>query len=273
MNLEQLQFYLAGPPNRLGVLKEFWTVRPRFNLCWQPQLDSTNRGLWELVRAGSPSGTVLLATTQSAGRGQWGRQWQSPAGGVYLSLGLKPEIPVAGAPFLTLATAWGLVTSLRNLSVPAQVKWPNDVVVNGKKLGGILSETRVEGGVIQDVVIGLGVNGFNPVPSTGISIQQVFQPDFPPPPLNTVEGVAAVALYGLIQGYLYWQNYGNQALLNAYQTFMSNLGQTIVFDNNLVEIIGVSTSGNLQVKPCLDTRKFARTREIEPGKVTLGYNA
>ena len=174
---------------------------------------------------------------------------------------------------MTLASAWGLARSLRDVGVPAQVKWPNDVVVNGKKLGGILTETRVSNGIIHDIVLGVGLNGWNAVPSTGTSIQKIFQPDLPPQPLNTIEGLTAVTLYGLIQGYLYWQNYGNQALLNAYKSSMTNLGQTITVEDNPVHIIGIAASGNLQVQAAQSNRQSMNTLEIEPGKVTLGYNA
>jgi BirA family biotin operon repressor/biotin-[acetyl-CoA-carboxylase] ligase len=248
-------------------------VRPHFRLQGQDQIDSTNRGLWALVTQGAPAGTALIATTQSAGRGQWGRAWQSSPGGLYLSLHLKPEVPVQKSPYLTLASAWGIATSLRNLTVPVQVKWPNDLVARGQKLGGLLTETRLEEDIVSDVVIGVGLNGFNPVPSNGISIQQIFQPDLPPSPLNTVEGLAAVVLYGLIQGYLYWQNYGDQALLNAYHTYMANLGQMITVNDHQVQIMGVAASGNLQVQAPPDCSQPVNRLEIEPGKVTLGYNA
>lgn len=273
MDLTQLQQQLSQPTKQLGVMETFWMVRPQFQLHWQSHIDSTNRGLWELIAAGNPAGTVLIANSQSAGRGQWGRSWQSPVGGLYLSLSLKPDLPVEKAPCLTLASTWGLATSLQNLGVPVQVKWPNDLVCQGKKLGGLLTETRLEEGIIRDVVIGLGLNGFNPVPPTGISIQQLFQPDLPPSPLNSLVGLAAVSLYGLIQGYFYWQNYGDQALLSGYHTYMANLGQSINFNDRQVQIIGVAASGNLQVHSSVNPDQPSKPLEIEPGKVTLGYNA
>jgi BirA family biotin operon repressor/biotin-[acetyl-CoA-carboxylase] ligase len=273
VDLEQLQMHLAAPASSLGVLEDFGGIRPQFQLHWQHQVGSTNRELWRLMAAGAPAGTVFMASTQSAGRGQWGRQWQSPAGGLYLSLGLSPDVPVQHSPYLTLASSWGLATSLRRLGLPAQVKWPNDLVLQGKKLAGVLTETHIEDQRVKDVVIGLGLNGFNPVPPTGISVIQYFQPDLPPLLLNTLEGLAAVALYGVLQGYLYWQNYGNQALLKEYKTCMANLGQLVTLNDKPVQITGIAASGNLQVRSLVDHRQFAKTLEIEPGKVTLSYNA
>ncbi len=273
MDLKLLRQLLSLPPRELGVVELFWAVRPSFKLHWQLAVGSTNQELWNLIDTGASSGTVLMAATQSAGRGQWGRQWQSGPGGLYLSLSLKPELPVHDSPYLTIASAWGLVTSLRSLGISAQAKWPNDVIVRGKKVAGLLIETRVEGTIIRDVVIGLGLNGFNAVPASGISLEQIFQPDLPPPPLNSLEGLAAVALYGLLQGYLYWQNYGNQVLLNEYQTYMAHLGQIITIQDQQVQVVGIAASGNLQVQSPANEQQFAHKLEIEPGKVALGYNA
>jgi BirA family biotin operon repressor/biotin-[acetyl-CoA-carboxylase] ligase len=253
----------------------YQALRPRFHLHWVEQIDSTNRALSEMMAAGAPAGTVLVAAAQQAGRGQWGRQWQSPPGGLYLSLGLKPNLPASRSPFLTLASAWGVATSLANLGLPVQVKWPNDLVSGGKKLGGVLAETHLEGGQVQTVVIGLGLNGFNPVPATGTSIQQLIQPELASGPLNTLEDLAAIALYGLMQGYLHWQNQGDDAFLVDYQARLANLGQGLTVEGKSAEVIGVAPSGNLRVQltPTHSDIPAVKTLEIEPGKVTLGYNA
>jgi len=172
-----------------------------------------------------------------------------------------------------------VATSLANLGLPVQVKWPNDLVAQGKKLGGVLAETRLEAGKVRDVVIGLGLNGFNPVPATGVSIQQLIRPELAPTPLNTLEGLAAIALYGLMQGYLHWQNQGDDAFLDAYQARMANLGQAVAVEGQPAEVVGVAPSGNLRVQ-LTPTHAHIHTDtpavkmlEIEPGKVTLGYNA
>jgi BirA family biotin operon repressor/biotin-[acetyl-CoA-carboxylase] ligase len=273
VNLDQLYHELAQPPKALGVLPMFWALRPRFQFHWLEQVDSTNRALADLLAAGAPAGTVVVASTQQAGRGQWGRQWQSLPGGLYLSLGLKPDLAVQRSLYLTLASAWGVATSLRNLGLAVQVKWPNDLVVQGKKLGGILTETRVGGSQIHEAVIGLGLNGYNPVPTTGISIQQLIQPEHAPTPLKSLEGLAAVALYGLLQGYLYWQSQGDEVFLKAYQQQMTHVGKTIVVGDHPTQIIGVAPSGNLHVRPFYNHQPGDTPWEIEPGKVTLGYNA
>lgn len=275
MSLDRLCQAVLQPSKTLGIMPCYQALRPRFYLHWVEQIDSTNRALAEMMAAGAPAGTVLVAATQQAGRGQWGRQWQSPQGGLYLSLGLKPDLPASRSPYLTLASAWGVATSLANLGLPVQVKWPNDLVAGGKKLGGVLAETHLEGGRVQTVVIGLGLNGFNPVPATGTSIQQLIQPELASSPLNTLEDLAAIALYGLMQGYLHWQNQGDDAFLIDYQARLANLGQGLTVEGRPAEVIGVAPSGNLRVQltPTTSDIPALETLEIEPGKVTLGYNA
>ncbi|MGB0562060.1 MAG: biotin--[acetyl-CoA-carboxylase] ligase, partial [Spirulinaceae cyanobacterium] len=121
-------------------------------------VDSTNRLAWERLRQ-FPTPQVVLARQQTAGRGQWGREWRSPLGGLYLSLGLSH---VDFAPLLlTLVSAWGIAQQLQRSQVPIALKWPNDLLVRGRKLGGIKVETRQPS---HAVVIGVGINGTNPVP-------------------------------------------------------------------------------------------------------------
>ncbi|MBU6228641.1 MAG: biotin--[acetyl-CoA-carboxylase] ligase [Cyanobacteria bacterium REEB459] len=275
MDLQRLYQELRQPPEYLGVVRDFWALRPQFQIHWVGETESTNQTLMAMMAGGSPSGTVVIASTQRAGRGQWGRQWQSLPGGLYLSLGLSLSIPSHRSFYLTLASAWGVATSLANLGVPARVKWPNDIVVGGKKLGGVLAEARLAGPLVEKVIVGLGLNCFNPVPVTGVSLQQVLGAQTCSGSLQTLEGIAAVVLYGLIQGYFLWQTQGDGAFLAAYQSLMTNLGQTVILNGRRATVIGVSTSGNLQLEPdgeCLPNSLSDSTiLEVSPGKVTLGY--
>lgn len=253
---------------------ELGGLRPRFQVQWVAETGSTNQDLLAQMTTGAAAGTVLIAATQRSGRGQWGRQWQSAAGGLYLSLGLRPEMSVQRSLYLTLASAWGLATSLENLGIPAQVKWPNDLVVQGRKLGGILVETRVQGDQVLVATVGLGLNYANPVPPTGISLAQLLNlPDFPTHPLNSLEGVVAVALYGLMQGYHVWQRQGDQAFLALYQQRMTHLGQSVMVHHQTGTVVGLASSGNLSVRIASDGMNAPLEVEVQPGEVTLGYNA
>ncbi|HCU23484.1 MAG TPA: biotin--[acetyl-CoA-carboxylase] ligase, partial [Deltaproteobacteria bacterium] len=94
------------------------------------------------------------------GRGRLGRNWESPAGlGLYFSLLLRPKLEAASAPLLTLAVGLGLAGQLRKLGIPeVMVKWPNDLLVQGRKLGGILTEMLPRGSQVDFVVVGVGIN-------------------------------------------------------------------------------------------------------------------
>ncbi len=274
LDLPQLHRLLQQPPRHLGVLPEWSGIRPRFQIQWVEETTSTNQALMAQMTQGAAAGTVFIAATQRAGRGQWGRLWQSPPGGLYLSLGLRPEITAPYSLYLTLASAWGLATSFENLGFPVQVKWPNDLVVGGRKLGGILVDTRVQGERVQAAVVGLGLNVDNPVPPTGIALRDGHNhSETHPTPLNTLEGVAAVALYGLMQGYSAWQSLGNSAFLGHYQRRMAHLGQTVVVNQQVATIVGIAPSGNLLVRMALEADGAPASVEVQPGEVTLGYNA
>lgn len=176
-------------------------------------LDSTNTKLWELIRQGVQPGTAVMATQQRAGRGQWGRTWASAEGGLYMSVAIAPHIPVDQTAQITVATIWGLATVLRQHHIPVGLKWPNDLLVEGQKLGGILIETNVQDRQVQTAVLGVGINWHNQVPPQAINLQTIL-PEISP--IQSLEKLAALTLSGLEQGYLYWQTQGIQKLLPDY---------------------------------------------------------
>ncbi|MCM1983207.1 biotin--[acetyl-CoA-carboxylase] ligase [Lyngbya confervoides] len=159
-----------------------------------PTVDSTNRILWDHLQAGAATGTVVLAQQQTAGRGQWGRPWVSAPGGLYCSLAIAPQLPVAKGGRITLASAWGVARQLRSLGVPVALKWPNDLYLHSRKLGGILTETAVRRGVIHQAVIGIGVNWTNPVPPNAIALGTVSRA------VGGLEHLAALVILGLEEG-------------------------------------------------------------------------
>jgi len=123
-------------------------------------IGSTNAEAVEWGRKGAPHGSLIVADSQCAGRGRLGRHWDSPAGkGLYFSLLLRPELPAAQAPLTTLAVGLGLAATLRGLDVaPLVLKWPNDLMVAKKKLGGMLTEMFHSGSKVDFLVVGVGLN-------------------------------------------------------------------------------------------------------------------
>jgi BirA family biotin operon repressor/biotin-[acetyl-CoA-carboxylase] ligase len=123
-------------------------------------LASTNDLAKELGAKGAPEGTVVLAESQTRGRGRLGRDWSSPPGvGLYVSLLLRPQLPPTELPPITLTAAVATVRAVRRVTGMAPgIKWPNDLLLNGKKLGGILTEMETESDQIRHLVVGLGLN-------------------------------------------------------------------------------------------------------------------
>jgi len=122
-------------------------------------IDSTNRLAKELAAAGATEGTVILAEEQLAGRGRLGRSWVSPAGGIWLSLVMRPQLPPHKAQLVTLLAAVAAVEATQKTTglVPG-IKWPNDLLLGGRKLAGILTEVSAEMERVNYLVLGIGLN-------------------------------------------------------------------------------------------------------------------
>ena len=124
------------------------------------ETDSTNNDVRRLMSQGAPHGTLAIADKQTAGKGRRGRTWISPAGtNIFMSLGLRPEIPPDKASMLTLVMALAVCDAIRETTgSDAKIKWPNDIVINGKKVCGMLTELEAELDCIHSVVVGIGIN-------------------------------------------------------------------------------------------------------------------
>lgn len=121
------------------------------------ETESTNIIAREIA-ASVEEGTVVIAESQTAGRGRLGRKWISPEGGIWLSIIVKPEIQLLYAPRITLLAGVSVARTIRGLGLPAKIKWPNDILINGKKVCGILTEIGAEVDMIDYLVVGIGID-------------------------------------------------------------------------------------------------------------------
>ena len=123
-------------------------------------VSSTNDVAKELAASGAIEGVCVIAREQTAGRGRQGRSWSSPPGeGLYLSLILRPNVAIAASAIITLAAAGAVAETLRlDFQTAADIKWPNDVLVRGRKICGVLVEAAIESDRLQYAVMGIGVN-------------------------------------------------------------------------------------------------------------------
>ncbi|MGI6642605.1 MAG: biotin--[acetyl-CoA-carboxylase] ligase [Bacillota bacterium] len=130
-------------------------------IMYAPETGSTNSDAKELADMTDcfPHGTAVIAETQASGKGRLGRAWSSPRGGVFLSLILRPPLSPARVPALALAVGYSISLVLRDLfALDAKVKWPNDILIGGRKACGILCEMKAEIDAVSWVIAGIGVN-------------------------------------------------------------------------------------------------------------------
>lgn len=126
---------------------------------YEEQLASTNTLAHTLAHEGGFHGEVVICEQQTEGKGRRGRTWSSPPGvNLYFSVILRPELPPQRAPELTLVTAVAVAETLREAGAHAEIKWPNDLLVGGKKIAGILTELSADPDAVHFVVVGVGVN-------------------------------------------------------------------------------------------------------------------
>jgi BirA family transcriptional regulator, biotin operon repressor / biotin---[acetyl-CoA-carboxylase] ligase len=252
----------------------FQTDRLEFHLL--DQTDSTNRVAWEILTQPDHFGIVLvIAERQTAGRGQWGRSWQSEPGGLYLSLGIDPNrnlpIPPDRLGLMPFFSAWGVAQGLQQHHIPVSLKWPNDLLLERQKLGGILVETRRGSSDLNQndshpgIVIGIGLNWQNRPPEMGIALN-TYQQEHHFNQIQCLEHLAAIVLDGLMGGY---QIAGNRQssiadFIQQYDPCLANRGAWISTGAEVGKILGITPTGALRV----DINGIEQT--FLPGTLRLG---
>ncbi|GAA0677245.1 biotin--[acetyl-CoA-carboxylase] ligase [Natronoarchaeum mannanilyticum] len=149
-------YELESVPEFGGPAVEYGLEAP-FDVEYHESVPSTNAVARDLADDGA-SDVVVLADEQTGGRGRLDREWSSPSGGVWLSIVLRPDLPPARVPVITLAAAVAITDAAREAGVDAEIKWPNDVLVGERKLAGILTEMEGEADRVSWVIPGLGIN-------------------------------------------------------------------------------------------------------------------
>ncbi len=203
---------------------------------------STNGTAFTLAQEGAFHGEVVVAETQTEGRGRRGRAWVSPSGkNLYCSVVLRPELPPARAPEITLVTAVALAETLGELNVDARIKWPNDVQLGGRKVAGVLTELSADAERVHFVVVGVGVNlnsvqGDLPADLKDTAIS-VFEARGAPVP----RALFTAALLATLERWLdVWTNEGFAPIRAAWRAKCSTLGQRVRVKNERDELVGIA---------------------------------
>jgi BirA family biotin operon repressor/biotin-[acetyl-CoA-carboxylase] ligase len=149
-----------APLDPQEIKRDLKTKRLGGKIHYFTEIDSTNVYACKIAKEGAEEGEIVIAEGQRRGKGRMGRRWISPSYlNLYLSTVLRPRLPASHAPQLTLMSAVALAETVQSfISSLPQIKWPNDILVGGKKLGGILTESSCEGDEIEFVVVGIGIN-------------------------------------------------------------------------------------------------------------------
>ena len=143
------------------------------NIEYYNRLDSTNTEAWELVEENKNHGTIVITENQTNGKGQKNKTWgMVPGKSLVFSLILTKNYPIDHSGLICLSVSLALIESLNKRGLDAQLKWPNDLLIDGKKIGGILCETKIEKNKIKNMVIGVGVNVNESIAEHDESIQK-----------------------------------------------------------------------------------------------------
>ncbi len=156
-------YRLTGVPDSIAaeevssILKTRWVGRP---VCYYSEITSTNLYAKQMAEEGAKEGLLVIADSQTRGRGRLGRSWTTPPGtAIAMTLMLRPNLPPERISMVTLVMGMAVAEACRDLyGIDAGIKWPNDVVVDGRKLCGILTEMSAEISAVNYIVIGTGIN-------------------------------------------------------------------------------------------------------------------
>jgi BirA family biotin operon repressor/biotin-[acetyl-CoA-carboxylase] ligase len=226
---------------------------------------STNDDARDLAIAGAPEGTVVLARQQSKGRGRLGREWCSPAGGVYASVVLRPEVELPDAVVLPLVVGLGVARALEAFGVHASLKWPNDLLApDGRKLAGVLLEGLSEGWRVAWVVAGIGMNvRHKPEGADAVCLDELSGRHVP------LAEVTAALLDGVGDAYASWKSDGFAQLREEYGQRAWLAGREVVVRDSLDRVVASGTAVGIDAQGRLLVQGPDGTVPVAAGDATL----
>ncbi len=229
------------------------------------QCSCTNDCIKQLAIQSAPAGTCFLADAQTNGRGRQSRSFYSPPGGLYLSMLLRPSLPMYKSTFLTIAAAVAVCRAVKKIcNISLEIKWVNDLFLNGKKVGGILTEavTDLEGGTFEYAIVGIGLNIFfrEPIPNELTSIVTSLYNTEP-------DGAIRCKLAAAILNELYQLEQNPSSSLEEYQALNFVPGKTIQIISGIrtgtAKALSITEQGQLLVEYPDHTQITLNSGEIQ----------
>lgn len=248
------------------------TLNPQpFLLHRFDEVGSTNDVAKELAQQGAADGTAIVADSQTAGRGRLQRRWASPKGkGIYLSVILRPAIPVTHAPQLTMLAAVAVARAIQRVTgLEARTKWPNDVVISEKKVCGVLTEVSAQGINLNFAVVGVGINVLMTPDDLPVEVREEATS-------LAMELRQSIDREQVLQGVLralaeYYHRYRTEpfrSILDEYKSLDIALGNTVTVIDNQTETTGIAEDvdafGTLTLR-----LPDGRWQQVLTGKVSL----
>ncbi len=224
-----LGYRLISSPDRLFAFEVSRGLNTKFigrKIYYFDVLTSTMNAAMQLGIKSAPEGALVLAESQTKGKGRLGRSWFSPKyKGIYLSLLLKPEILPASASILTLLAAVSICQAIKEITgLDAEIKWPNDILIGHKKLGGILTELSAEMDKINFVIIGIGLNVNNDkktLVSAATSLKEQKKEN-----INRISLLQEI-LRKIEANYLLFREKGAQPIIEKWREYSITLGRRV----------------------------------------------
>ncbi|WP_069790912.1 biotin--[acetyl-CoA-carboxylase] ligase [Cyanobacterium sp. IPPAS B-1200] len=209
---------------------------------------STNIKAWELCKKNIEKPFVVLATQQTAGKGQRGNSWQSSLGGLYLTVVLSPEMVFTNINHLTLFCGVGIAEELNKYNVPIQIKWLNDLILDNKKVGGILSEVSSQNGIINNAIIGVGINWKNQIYlDNSVSIDSYIKKT-KNYLIDSYNDLLNIIIKGIFTGYNDYIERGGHIFIDKYNQYLVYQGKPVIYQGMEGLVLGIDENGNLIVK-------------------------
>lgn len=234
------------------------------------EIDSTNNEAKKMAEDGAKHGTLIISECQNGGRGRRGRNWVSPTGtGIWMSYILRPDIQPFSASMLTLIGALSVVNAIKKLeNIQCSIKWPNDIVLNGKKICGILTEMSTELDAVNYVVIGIGIN--TNITSFNDDIKDIATSLF----LETNKKIKRSVLVSYFCKYfemyfhIFMKTQDMSLLMDEYNKLLINVGKEVKIKNIKNEYIGnaigINNKGELLV-----IREDGSMEKVVAGEVSV----
>lgn len=249
-----LGYRLISSPDRLFASEISEQLDTKFvgrKIYYFDVLSSTMDQAMELGLKGAPEGCLVVTETQKHGRGRMGRSWFSPKyKGIYFSLILRPKIQPQGASLLTLMSAVSVCEALRKtMAIEASIKWPNDIVIRNKKLGGILTELNAEMDRIHFALIGIGLNVNNDKKTLLAGATSCL--DQKKEPFSRIELLKEI-LRRIEENYLVFQSKDGRHILDKWREYNVTLGNRVrvLYQGRNVEgvAVDIDSDGGLLIR-------------------------